>query len=270
MPGALEPSPIHPRHRDWRPQKPRPTRRRPQITDPLLEPLWSGIRVLAHYLAQPPDGGPPRVAVRDEDGDDVSDIAEDAVAELRESVMALDAVIDGVLTRQATAGGVGNSMVVEAEVSNLAFILPTKPDATFRRRIGKPGAYAFVAIDLLSVDGQDLLDLPLLERKRQLESLFVESELMRLSPVARPPILPWLNSWKSAGFRGAMLKASEQRAILTVGETDVFLASGGIVTLKVINNLVRFEVDAGAAQRAGLRMSSQLLGLATDVRGVSP
>lgn len=68
----------------------------------------------------------------------------------------------------------------------------------------------------------------------------------------------------------AMLKASAQWAILTVGETDVFLASGGIVTLKVINNLVRFEVDAGAAQRAGLRMSSQFLGLATEVRGVSP
>jgi hypothetical protein len=68
----------------------------------------------------------------------------------------------------------------------------------------------------------------------------------------------------------AMLKVSAQRAILTVGETDAFLSSGGIVTLKVINNLVRFEVDAGAAQRAGLRMSSQLLGLANDVRGVSP
>lgn len=167
--------------------------------------------MLAHYLAQPPDGGPPRVAVRDEDGDEVTDIAAEAVAELREAVMALDAVIDGVLTRQATAGGVGSSMVVEAEVSNLAFILPTKPDTTFRRRVGKPGEFAFVAVDLLSVDGQDLLDMPLLERKRQLESLFVESDLVRLSPVVRPPILPWLNSWKSAGFRGVMLKASNSR-----------------------------------------------------------
>ena len=181
------------------------------ITDPLMEPLWSGIRVLAHYRAQPEDGGPPRVAVRDEDGDEVSDIGAEAIAELRDSVMALEAVIDGVLTRQPTAGGVGSSMVVEADVSNLAFFLPTRPDATFRRRVGKPGEFAFVAVDLLSVDGQDLLDMPLLERRRQLESLFVESDLVRLSPVVRPPIAPWLNSWKSAGFRGVMLKASNSR-----------------------------------------------------------
>jgi hypothetical protein len=211
MVGAREQSPIHPRHRDWRPQQPRPTRRQPQITDPLLEPLWSGIRVLAHYVAQPADGGPPLLALRDEDGDEVSDIAPGAADALRESVMALDAVIDGVLTRQPTAGGAGSSLVLEAEVSSLAFILPTKPDATFRRRVGQPGDYCFVAVDLLSVDGQDLLDLPLLERRRQLESLFVETDLVRLSPVVRPPIAPWLNSWKSAGIRGVMLKAANSR-----------------------------------------------------------
>jgi ATP-dependent DNA ligase len=116
-----------------------------------------------------------------------------------------------VLTRQATLGGVGNSMVLEAQVSNLAFMLPTRPDATFRRRVGTPGELAFVALDLLSVDGQDLLDLPLLERKRQLESLFVESDLVRVSPVVRPPLLPWLNSWKSAGFRGLLMKAANSR-----------------------------------------------------------
>lgn len=204
-------SPINPRHRGWRPQKPRPTRRKAVITDPLLEPLWSGIRVLAHYLAQPADGGPPRILLQDEDGDEVSDIAPATVAVLRDSIMALDAVIDGVLTRQPTAGGIGNSLVIEAEVSSLAFVLPTKPDATFRRRIGEPGDFAFVAVDLLSVDGQDLLELPLLERRRQLESLFVESDLVRISPVTRPPVGPWLNSWKAAGFRGVMMKAANSR-----------------------------------------------------------
>jgi hypothetical protein len=202
---------VHPRHRDWRPQNPRPTRRVPPIRDPLLEPWWSGLRVLAHFAAQPPDGGPPRLSLRDEEGDEASDVAPAAAEALRDSVMALDAVIDGVVTRQATLGGVGNSMVIEAQVSNLAFILPTQPDATFRRRAGTPRELAFVALDLLSVDGQDLLDLPLLERKRQLESLFVESDLVRLSPVVRPPIRPWLNSWKSAGFRGLLIKAANSR-----------------------------------------------------------
>jgi hypothetical protein len=207
---AADDSAIQQRHLGWRPQQPRATRRMPQITDPLLEPLWSGVRVLAHFRARP-DEGTAHVSLRDEDGDEIGDIARDAATALRDSVMALEAVIDGVLTRQATLGGVGSSMVVEAEVSSLAFVLPTRPDATFRRRDGSPGELAFVAVDLLSVDGQDLLDLPLLERKRQLESLFVESELLRLSPVVRPPILPWLNSWKSAGFRGLMMKAANSR-----------------------------------------------------------
>jgi len=203
-------SPIHPRHRAWRPQQPRSTRRRPEVTDPLLEPWWTGIRVLAHFVARP-DEGTATLALRDDDGDEIADLAPHAASALRDSVMALDAVIDGVLTRQATLSGVGSSMVVEAQVSSLAFVLPTRPDATFRRRDGEPGELAFVAVDLLSVDGQDLLDLPLLERKRQLESLFVESELLRLSPVVRPPIGAWLNSWKSAGFRGLMMKAANSR-----------------------------------------------------------
>jgi ATP-dependent DNA ligase len=208
---AANRSPVHPRHREWRPQQPRPTRRVPPVKDPLLEPWWSGLRVLAHFAAVPDEGGPARLSLRDEDGDEATDAAPEAAAALRDSVMALDAVIDGVLTRQATLGGVGNSMVLEAQVSNLAFILPTRPDATFRRRVGTAGGLAFVALDLLSVDGQDLLDLPLLERKRQLESLFVESDLVRLSPVVRPPLLPWLNSWKSAGFRGLLMKAANSR-----------------------------------------------------------
>ena len=70
-----------------------------------------------------------------------------------------------------------------------------------------------------------------------------------------------------AGASGgdALLKAARERPILTVGETDAFLRSGGMITLKLINNRVRFEVNAGAVQRAGLRMSSQLLALATNV-----
>ena len=34
---------------------------------------------------------------------------------------------------------------------------------------------------------------------------------MRISPVARPPLLPWFNSWKAAGLRGVILKAANSR-----------------------------------------------------------
>ena len=46
---------------------------------------------------------------------------------------------------EATVGGVGSSMVVEAELSNMAFVVPTRPHATFRRRDATPGELAFVA-----------------------------------------------------------------------------------------------------------------------------
>lgn len=72
-----------------------------------------------------------------------------------------------------------------------------------------------------------------------------------------------------AANAAAMLEVATARSILTVGETDAFLQSGGTITLKLINNLVRFEVNADAAQRAGLRMSSQLLSLAIAVHGGS-
>jgi ATP-dependent DNA ligase len=71
--------------------------------------------------------------------------------------------------------------------------------------------FAFVAIDLLSIDGQALFDLPLLERKRQLDSLIGVSQYARVTPYARPPVAQWLNSWKSAGFRGVVLKAANSR-----------------------------------------------------------
>ncbi|CAN5594262.1 hypothetical protein BH23CHL7_BH23CHL7_20210 [soil metagenome] len=200
--------------REWRPQKPRSTRRPPPITDPLLEPFWSGTRVLAHFAVQPDSDAPPRLELLDEWGDDVGRIATAAVDALRQAVMALEAVIDGVLTVQPSIGGDGTALVAEARVPAMGMFVPRAPQVVYERRFARPESepeIAFVAVDLLSVDGQSLLDLPLLERKRQLESLFVETELLRISPVARPPVGPWLNSWRAAGFAGVMMKAANSR-----------------------------------------------------------
>jgi hypothetical protein len=65
----------------------------------------------------------------------------------------------------------------------------------------------------------------------------------------------------------AVLKAAAGRPILTIGETDRFLEAGGIIVLKVVERRVRFEVNTTNAQKAGLRISAQLLGLAAAVRG---
>lgn len=199
--------------RDWRPQQYRPTRRTPAIRDPILEPLWSGLRVMAHFRADVSGDGTGALQLLDADGVEVSDIATEAAEALRGAVLAIDAVIDGILTRQATTGGEGAGIVPWAEISPTGMLLPRTPELTFAPSKDAPRdtPIAFVGLDLLVVDGQPLFDLPLLERKRVLESLIVESELVRVSPHVRPPIGQWLSSWQSAGFRGVMMKAANSR-----------------------------------------------------------
>ncbi len=187
----------------------------PEIRDPILEPLWEGIRVIAHFRAGEAEGEREGMSVvlLDSEGADVTDVAPRATHELARAIMALDAILDGVLTPQATADTVGIGMVSSAHVPAGSLMLSHKPEISHGPHArAEPGAeLAFVALDLLSVDGQPLLDLPLLERKRQLESLIVQSELVRVSVYTRPPLQPWLVSWKSAGFRGAIVKAANSR-----------------------------------------------------------
>ncbi|HEV7519055.1 MAG TPA: YfiR family protein [Thermoanaerobaculia bacterium] len=51
-------------------------------------------------------------------------------------------------------------------------------------------------------------------------------------------------------------------AVLTVGETDRFLADGGLVNFFLEANRVRFEVNLPAVERTPLKISSKLLRLA--------
>ena len=49
--------------------------------------------------------------------------------------------------------------------------------------------------------------------------------------------------------------------VLTVGETDRFAQTGGIINFIIIDHKVRFEINQTAAEKAGLRISAKLLGL---------
>jgi hypothetical protein len=53
--------------------------------------------------------------------------------------------------------------------------------------------------------------------------------------------------------------------VLTVGESERFLREGGIIAFVVENRKVRFDVNQGAAARAGLQISSRLLSVARSV-----
>jgi hypothetical protein len=53
--------------------------------------------------------------------------------------------------------------------------------------------------------------------------------------------------------------------VLTVGESEGFAEAGGMVRLLVEEGRVRFDINAVIAERAGLKLSSQLLKLARRV-----
>ena len=60
----------------------------------------------------------------------------------------------------------------------------------------------------------------------------------------------------------SLLEELKGRSILTVGEAEDFTASGGVINFKLKDARVRIEIDAEAAERARLRISSKLLSLA--------
>jgi hypothetical protein len=54
----------------------------------------------------------------------------------------------------------------------------------------------------------------------------------------------------------------DRKPILTVGESEFFLQNGGMIRLFRAGDRLRFQINAGAAQQRGLKVSSQLLSLA--------
>jgi hypothetical protein len=60
----------------------------------------------------------------------------------------------------------------------------------------------------------------------------------------------------------ALLEALRGRRVLTVGEWEGFLSSGGVIDFKLEGDKVRMEISTEAADRAGLHISAKLLSLA--------
>jgi hypothetical protein len=187
-----------------------------QITDPVIEPMWRGDRVLVEV-----DDG--RVVVRDPSGQEHR-TEESLVAQLSAAVRTESAVLDGYLTYQATQPtttlAIGTEVPTAGQMATQMFV-----GKGFRSRVNRPAEeleekhevpdhpLAFVAVDLLILDGQSLLEIPLLERKRLLESVLAESELVRRTAFVRPPVDAWLASWRSMGFRELAYKAANSRYV---------------------------------------------------------
>lgn len=66
--------------------------------------------------------------------------------------------------------------------------------------------------------------------------------------------------------REGRLKLAAGSGILTIGESDAFAAAGGIITFTVAEDRAHFEINLQAAEASGLKLSAQLLKLASAVR----
>jgi hypothetical protein len=192
-----------------------------RVKDPLIEPIWVGERVLAHVeLTGPRAAAGPFVAIQDEDGELLDGYPEVAAA-LAEATLATSLVLDGYLTDRVERGPEGLALTaVKTPTSNdmmrqLLMGGGRRHDELYsepRPAVVEPaGLIAFVAIDLLVVDDEEILDVPLLERKRVLESVLEENRLVRRGIYVRPPLDAWLISWRSIGFQTVAYKAANGR-----------------------------------------------------------
>jgi bifunctional non-homologous end joining protein LigD len=210
-----EASPVPADPRQWLPMRPYRGRRKFDIIDPIVEPLWSGARVLAHVVSTPDAEEPAAVELIEELGADVALELPELARSIARGVLAHDAIIDGVISQQVSLDGVGVAPITEVRGSTTGMLLRNNADLdVVARGAGDPDqgvADGFIAFDVLRVDGTSLLDVPLLERKRLLESVVAEDALLRVSAHVRPPIETWIGTWKAMGLRGGILKAANSR-----------------------------------------------------------
>jgi len=67
------------------------------------------------------------------------------------------------------------------------------------------------------------------------------------------------------GRQAYLLQQSAAAPVLTVTETGDGLDQGAVLNFRIVDGRVRFDISLPAAERAGLRLSSRLLGLAYKV-----
>ncbi len=166
----------------------------------MFEPLWPGVRMLARA-----SGG--QVRLTDELGEPIPDEGEtaDAMETLAGAILADEALVDGVWTAQPFVGD-GSPARAWAETLAAEGLAEDIPDPleTERRR-------AFVAVDLVELEGMPLHDVPFQERRRLLESVIDEGIRVRLSEVVKQPLAGWLVGWRANGFTHYVAKHMNSR-----------------------------------------------------------
>ncbi len=195
-----------------------------QMQDPIVEPLWPGVRVLAAIDRSGDERA--QTAIVDQAGTRVED--HEAIETAFSAAARADSlIVDGYLTKQVahdqtgvfpiivpalpTGTDLAKSMVMGVRRSRSAELIQERERERQAVTFEPSDVVALVAIDLLWLDGQPLFDVPLLERKRLLESALEESDVIRQGQFVRPPIDTWIGSWRALGFSGITFKSANGR-----------------------------------------------------------
>jgi len=162
------------------PQRPRSVRERAEREGHILEPAWIGTRVLVrvghpepHFVGYEGKVAGPR------------ELYDAIVAETQCGT----AILDGVLV-----DGWKDESDLEVDEQGNAYT----------RQFG--GRQIFAAFDLLEIDGESLLQIPLLERRRHLEGVLAPSPNVRLTPYVTRGLRSWRETLQAQGFRRVVLK----------------------------------------------------------------
>jgi len=204
---------LHADPADWRPQA--YGRKGPRVIgDAIIEPKWGGVRVIVRV--GPGSGGSRTVSVSDEDGFDATEEFADLARAIAAAALSDDLVVDGYFTVEPTQETVGADMTVVETPTQGQLIAQLVAGSRGRpreakRKLDPDRPIAFVAVDLLWVDGSSLIELPLLERKRLLDAALTVNNLVRITPYVRPPIGSLAITWHAQGFREVAFKPANGR-----------------------------------------------------------
>jgi bifunctional non-homologous end joining protein LigD len=162
-----------------------------------FEPFWPGVRLIATVV-----GG--TVSLTDDEGADVTPNHAEAAAALADAIYAEAAIIDGIWTAQPFLGAASAERWAHGLDEDGDEPVEIDPLELETRR-------AFVAVDLLELDGTSLLDVPYQERRRLLGSVVREDGHVRVTPAVKVPVNSWFMAWRTNGFQRALAKQVNSR-----------------------------------------------------------
>jgi hypothetical protein len=107
------------------------------------------------------------------------------------------------------------------------------------------------------------------EIQSTIEGKTIEARVFHVRLISQPQEIPGCNvlflSREEARRQTAILRSLRGTPVLTVGETTNFLSEGGIIRFHLEEGKIRFDINLEAAEWSHLKISSQLLLLATSV-----